>query len=195
MTRRCRSRKEAAMPTPLLIPKATTLFGTWNIRNMSKAVKAAQVGAEMTAYNLPILGLREKRWIESGRIRLSTGQIVLYSDHDDANAPHTKGVGFMLIPQAVKSLIGWNPVLSRIVKARFRTKVGKAIFIQCYAPRNEAHDETKTDFYERLQGVIEGVARKDLILLLGDFNANVYIRVKRGAVVASDHHIFVGKCV
>ena len=125
MTRRCGSRKEAAMPTPLLISKATTLFGTWNIRNMSKTGKAAQVAAEMTAYHLPILGLREKRWIESGRIRLSTGQIVLYSGHDDANAPHTKGVGFMLIPQAVKSLIGWNPVSSRIVKQGFILRLGK----------------------------------------------------------------------
>ena len=33
--------------------------------------------------------------------------------------------------------------------------------------------ERLTDVYESLQGVIDGVARKDLILLLGDCNAKV----------------------
>ena len=49
----------------------------------------------------------------------------------------------------------------------------KATFIQCYAPTNDADDGTKTDFNEKLQGVIDGVAIKDLILLGGDFNAKV----------------------
>ncbi|PFX26043.1 Craniofacial development protein 2 [Stylophora pistillata] len=38
---------------------------------------------------------------------------------------------------------------------------------------NGADDDAKADFYERLQGVIDGVANKDLIPLLGDLNAKV----------------------
>ena len=79
----------------------------------------------------------------------------------------------MVTPQATKSLIGWNPVSLRIITARFYTKVGKATFIKCYAPTNDADDEVKSEFYEMLQGVIDGVARENLILLLGDFNAKV----------------------
>ena len=61
---------------------------------------------------------------------------------------------------------------SRIIRASFHTtKIGKATFIQYYAPTNEANDDAKADFYERLQGVIDGVANKDLMLLLGDLNA------------------------
>ena len=140
---------------------------------MYEAGKAAQIANEMTTYNLAILGLCETRWTESGCMRLSTGQTVLYSGHNHADAPHTEGVGFMLTKQAAKSLIGWNPVSSRIITASFHTKIGKATFIQCYAPTNEADDDAKADFYERLQGVIDGVANKDLILLLGDLNAKV----------------------
>ena len=80
-------RKEAAMLTTLLTPKATTLFGTWNVRTMYEAGKSAQISAEMTAYNLSILGLCETRWLESGCIQLSIGQTVLYSGHDSANSP------------------------------------------------------------------------------------------------------------
>ena len=145
-----KSRKEATRPTPLLTPKTTTLFGTWNVRTMYKAGKAAQIANEMTTYKLAILGLCETRWTESGCMRLSTGQTVLYSGHNHADAPHTEGVGFMLTKQAAKSLIGWNPVSSRIITASFHTKIGKATFIQCYAPTNEADDDAKADFYERL---------------------------------------------
>ena len=173
MAHRCESRREAVMPTLLLTPKTTTLFGTWNVRTMYEAGKAAQIAAEMTTYNLSILGLCETRWIESGCIRLSTGQTVRYSGHEDANAVHTEGVGFMLAPQAANSLMGWNPLSSRIITARFHTEIGKATFIQCYAPTNEADDEAKTDLYERLQAVIDRKAGNDLIFLLGNFNAKV----------------------
>ena len=62
----------------------------------------------------------------------------------------------MLNTQAAKSLIGWNPVSSRIIMASFHTKFGKATFIQCYAPTDEADDNAKADFYERLEDVIDG---------------------------------------
>ena len=57
MTHHRESRKEAVMPTPLLTPKATTLFGTWNVRTMYEVGKSAQIAAEMTAYKLSMLGL------------------------------------------------------------------------------------------------------------------------------------------
>ena len=109
MTHHRETRKEAVMPPPLLTPKVTILFGTWNVRTMYEAAKSAQIAAEMTTYNLSILGLCETRWLKSRCIQLLTGQTVLYSGHDSANASHTEGVGFMLTPQAAKSLIGWNP--------------------------------------------------------------------------------------
>jgi len=52
----------------------------------------------------------------------------------------------MLTKLAAKSLIGWNPVSSRIITTSFHTKNGKATFIQCYAPTNEADDDAKVDF-------------------------------------------------
>ena len=143
MTHHRENRKEAVMSTPLLTPKATTLFGTWNVRAMYEAGKCAQIAAEMTAYNPSILGLYKTRLLESGFIQLSTGETVLYSGHDSANAPHTEGVGFTLTSQAAKFLIGWNPVTSRIITARIYTKVGKATFIQCYAPNQRCGRRSK----------------------------------------------------
>ena len=102
-----------------------------------------------------------------------TGQTFLYSGHDGSNALHTKSVGFLMTTQAAMSLIGWNPVSSRIITARFCTKVGNATFIQSYAPTNDADDEVKSELYERIEGVLDGVASKDLTLHLGDFKTKV----------------------
>jgi len=52
---------ERKRPTPLLTPKTTTLFGTWNVRTMYKAGKAAQIALEMTTYKLSILGICDTR--------------------------------------------------------------------------------------------------------------------------------------
>ena len=63
--------------------------------------------------------------------------------------PDTEGLGIMLSPEAQKSLIGWEPVNSRIFSAKFNTteKRIKLNVIQCYAPTNDADDEKKDAFY------------------------------------------------
>nr|KAG5711928.1 hypothetical protein BaRGS_026369 [Batillaria attramentaria] len=83
------------------------------------------------------------------------------------------GRTIQVAPQAQLSLIGWEPVNSRIITAKFITKKKyiKLIIIQCYAPINDAEEEKKGDFYQQLQTVIEGA--KDMTMLMGDFNAKI----------------------
>ena len=44
------------------------------------------------------------------------------SGHIEEGAPHTDGVALMLAPEAHAALIGWEPVSSRIITAKFTTK-------------------------------------------------------------------------
>ena len=66
-------------------------IGTWNVRTMYEAGKTAQVAAEMRRFNLALLGLGETRWTQSGQLRLTTGEIILYSGHEEDDAPHSEG--------------------------------------------------------------------------------------------------------
>ncbi|VDP05549.1 unnamed protein product [Schistosoma margrebowiei] len=103
--------------------------------------------------------------------------MLLYSGHEEDNAPHTQGVALMLSKVARNELVGWEFHGSRIIKASFKTKKEGILMniIQCYAPTNDSNDDTKDQFYERLQSVIEKCPRKDLTILMGDLNAKVGI--------------------
>ena len=175
MTHCSESRKEAAGPTPLLTPRKPTRIATWNIRTMYEAGRTIQIAREMKTYKIGVLGLSETRWLQTGQLRLSSGELLLYSGHTEDGAPHTEGVALMLAPEAQRALIGWEPVNSRIITAKFNTKKKdiRLNIIQCYAPTNDAQEEKKDEFYQQLQAVIDRTGAKDMTILMGDFNAKI----------------------
>ncbi|VDP54373.1 unnamed protein product [Schistosoma mattheei] len=83
--------------------------------------------------------------------------MLLYSGHEDANAPHTKGFALMLFKEARKALAEWKSHGSRIIKSSFKTKK-KGItmnVIKCHPPTDDCNDDTKSRFYERMESIVE----------------------------------------
>ncbi|VDO95072.1 unnamed protein product [Schistosoma margrebowiei] len=91
---------------PLLTTRATIYLGTWNVRTMWDTGRAFQIAAEMRRYNLEVLGISETHWTQVGQQRLTSGELLLYSGHEEENAPHTQGVALMLSKQAQNALMG-----------------------------------------------------------------------------------------
>ena len=158
------SRKEATSPIPFLSSKKISKIGTWDVRTMFEANEAAQIARERRAYNITVLGLCETRWTQSGQFRLNTGEIILYSGHKEEDAHHTEGVAFMLSHEAQHALISWEAAGPRIIYASFKTKKEniKLNIIQWYAPTNDKDEETKEDFYNKLQTLCDKLKEKNI---------------------------------
>ncbi|VDP78947.1 unnamed protein product [Schistosoma curassoni] len=86
--------------------------------------RAFQIAAEMRRYNLKVLGISETHRTQVGQQRLTSGEILLYSGHEEENAPHTQGLALMLSKQAQNALIAWESHGPRIIKASFKKERG-----------------------------------------------------------------------
>ena len=142
---------------------------------MFQSGKTAEIAAEMHRYKLSILGISETRWLQSGEKTTPSGNVILYSGHEEDDAPHTEGVALILTREAQKALIGWVPHGSRIIEATFKTNHNKIRLnvVQCYAPTNDNEEDNKLEFYERLQSILEKYPERDITVMMGDFNAKI----------------------
>ena len=166
---------EAARHTTIISTRTTTTIGAWNVRTMFEKGKTAQVAVEMRKNKLTLLGISESRWTGSGQRRLATGEMLLFSGHEEEDAPHTLGVALMLSTTAQKAFIGWEAHGPRILTANFRTKIWRINMdvIQCYAPTNETDEAEKDDFYDRLLRITQSRPQRNILIVMGDINAKI----------------------
>ncbi|VDP57629.1 unnamed protein product, partial [Schistosoma margrebowiei] len=105
---------------------------------MRETGKTSQIATKLRRYNLAVLGISETHSTQAGQQRLNTGEILLYSGHEEENDLHTQGVALILSKVARNALVGWESHGPRIIKASFKIKKERITMniIQCYAPNN-----------------------------------------------------------
>ena len=73
----------------------------------------------------------------------------------------------------------WNAVLGcnlkndRIISVRFQGKPFNITVIQVYAPTSNAEETEFERFYEDLQDLLELTPKKEVLFIIGDWNAKV----------------------
>ena len=108
-------------------------------------------------------------------IRSST---ILYTGH--SNGVH--GVAIALSPSACYSWEAagtvFHPVSERIIRIRLKCHLSYFTVVAIYVPTNPSSSTTQAaapsdTFYDQLQSVVSDVPPRDMLLVLGDFNARV----------------------
>ena len=78
-----------------------------------------------------------------------------------------------------KSLKEWEPMSGQTISARFKCQ--NTTIIQVYAPTNEAEEEVKQEFYHQLHTAFIKMKKRNLIVIIGYVNAEVWGRSMRMA--------------
>src|SRR2546425_573616 len=82
-----------------------------------------------------------------------------------------KGVGMIVKEEVVKSVMMCEPVSDRIMIMRLKMAPINMLLVQIYAPCEDAKEEEKERFSERLDQVIgEYKKGRECLVVMGDFN-------------------------
>lgn len=95
---------------------------------------------------------------------------VYYSGNDQGGA---NGVAFVTSKHISKFALGYNPVSDRIITLRLQGRPLNVSFIQVYAPTSTASEDTVESFHNQLQDTLDNVPKRDIAMIVGDFNAKV----------------------
>ena len=124
---------------------------------------------EMNRMVIDILSISEMKWIGSGHFR-SANNTVMYSGHKT----HRKnGVGMIITNQVSKSLIGYNAVNDRIIYIRVKAHPVNITCIRVYAPTTSAETADIEDFNRSLHSALNETLKKDILILMGDWNSKI----------------------
>ena len=71
------------------------------------------------------------------------------------------------------AVLGHNLKNDRMISVRFQGKPFNIMVIQVYAPTSNAEEAEVEWFYEELQDLLELKPKKDVLFIIGDWNAKV----------------------
>ena len=71
------------------------------------------------------------------------------------------------------AVLGCNLKKDRMISVRFQGKPLSITVIQVYAPTSNAEEAEVEQFYEELQDLLELTPPKDVLFMIGDWNAKV----------------------
>ena len=83
------------------------------------------------------------------------------------------GVAIMVNKRVQNAVLGCNLKNDRMNSVHFQGKPFNITGIQVYAPTSNAEEAEVEWFYEDLQDLLELTPKKDVIFIIGDWNANV----------------------
>ena len=90
------------------------------------------------------------------------------------------GVAIIVNKRVQNAVLGCNLQNNRMISVHFQGKPCNITVIQVYAPTSNTEEAEVEQFYEDLQDLLELTPKKDVLFILGDWNAKVGIQETLG---------------
>ena len=115
------------------------------------------------------LGISELKWTGNGEFN-SDDHYIYYCGQESLRGNR---VAIMVNKRVWCAVLGCNLKNNRTISVRFQGKPFNITVIQVYAPTSNAEETEVERFYEDLQDLLELTTQKDVLFILGDWNAKV----------------------
>ena len=131
--------------------------------------KLEVVKQEMARLNINILGIRELKWTGMGEFN-SDDHYIYYCGQESLRR---NGVAIMVNKRVRNAVLGCNLKNDRMISVCFQGKPFNFTVIEVYTLVNNAEEAEVERFYEDLQDLLELTPKKDVLFIIGDWNAKV----------------------
>ena len=131
--------------------------------------KLEVVKQEMARVNINILQISELKWTGMGEFN-SDDHYIYYCRQESLRR---NGVALIVNKRVQNAVLGCNLKNDRMISVHFQGKPFNITVIQVYAPTSNAEEAEVKQFYEDLQDLPEPTPKKDVLFIIGDWNAKV----------------------
>ena len=142
-------------------------IGTWNVRSMNQG--KLEVVKQMARVNVDILGISELKWTGMGEFN-SDDHYIYYCRQESLRR---NGVAIMVNKRVRNAVLGCNLKNNRMISVCLQGKPFNITVIQVYALTRNAEEAKVEQFYEDLQDLLELTPPKDVLFIIGVWNAKV----------------------
>jgi len=131
--------------------------------------KLEVVKQEMARVNVDILGISKLKRTGMGEFN-SDDHYIYYCRQEYLRR---NAVAIMVNKRVRNAVLGCNLKNNRMISVSFQGKPFNITVIQVYTPTSNAEEAEVERFYEDLQDLIELTPKKDVLFIIGDWNAKV----------------------
>ena len=131
--------------------------------------KLEVVKQEMARVNINILRISEPKWTGMGEFK-SDDHYIYYCGQKSLRR---NGVAIMVNKRVQNAVLRCSLKNDRMISVCFQGKPLSITVIQAYAPSSKAEEAEVERFYEDLQNFLELTRKKDVLFIIGDWNAKV----------------------
>ena len=129
--------------------------------------KLKVVKQEMARVNIDILRISKLKWNRMGEFNSDEHHIYYYGQE----SLRKNGVAIIVNKRVQNAILRCNLKSNRMISVHFQGKSFSITAIQVYAPTSNAEEAEVERFYEDLQELLELTPKKDVLFIIGDWNA------------------------
>ena len=147
--------------------------------------KLEAVKQEMARMNVSILGINKLKWTGIGEFN-SDDHYIYYSGQESLRR---NGVASIVNKRVRNAVLRCNLKNDRMISVHFQGKPFNITVIQVYTPTSNAEEAEVEQFYEDLQDLLELTPQKDVLFIIGDWNAKVGTQETSGVTSNFGHGV------